>query len=470
MERIQSHDVQGLIRSGYPELPHARYYLVALPDDAQRARDWLADLLGEGIQAANEQPKTQAVNVAFTHAGLGALGLDRGARDTFPPEFQEGAAAARRCAELGDAGSSRTQCWSWGRPEQPLHAVLLLYAADAAALEALATGHENGARRHAARLTRLDTLPLLPGSIRQGLREHFGFSDGLSQPAVEGWDHGGSASNVVRAGEFVLGYENEYCRKPDSPQLSFTSTVLRGKDFGRNGSFLVLRQLEQDVAGFWRFALGAAQGNPERALHFAARLVGRWPDGAPLATHPGPDDPGPLARGTTRNFSYWRDGDGLRCPLGAHVRRANPRDRLAELMGASTSRAIVNHHRLLRRGRPYGPRLAGSGTARELLAYCATGRVPTTHERRGLHFLCVNASLTRQFEFVQRNWLNGPDFVPGEQDPLLGDRVQCPAVFTLPDRPFRRQVRGLGRFVHVRGSGYFFLPSLRALRFLVSPA
>jgi Dyp-type peroxidase family len=214
-------------------------------------------------------------------------------------------------------------------------------------------------------------------------------------------------------------------------------------NLGRNGSYLVLRQLAQDVDGFRRFIDQAGQADPDAGARLAAKMVGRWPDGTPLTRspeHPADDN----------DFGY-ADGDaaGLGCPLGAHIRRANPRDALDPEAGPEQSVRSVNRHRLLRRGRAYGD--------------------PSGPGERGIHFMCLNANIARQFEFVQHTWLNNPKFAGlyDDTDPLVvthqGDTGRT---FTVQGRPLRQRVTGLPAFVTVRGGAYFFLPGIRALRFL----
>jgi Dyp-type peroxidase family len=216
-------------------------------------------------------------------------------------------------------------------------------------------------------------------------------------------------------------------------------------DFGRNGSYLVFRQLEQDVEGFWQFVDAAtrrADGSPDSGggAALAAKMVGRWPSGAPLVKAPDHDAP---ALAEDNDFAYRDDPRGLACPIGAHVRRANPRDSLGPEPAASLDAS--DRHRLLRRARSYGP---AGGT--------------------GLYFICLAGDLARQFEFVQHTWLNSATFngLYADADPLTGSRHPAGATFTIPARPVRRRYRGLPQFVRTRGGAYFFLPGVSAVRYL----
>ncbi|HET7543072.1 MAG TPA: Dyp-type peroxidase, partial [Polyangiaceae bacterium] len=278
--------------------------------------------------------------------------------------------------------------------------------------------------------------------------------------------HGGS---IVKAGEFILGHKNEYGQLPFVPNVAPALDVAGDladcepdrtrKALGRNGSFLVVRELDQRVHGFWNYMRQAAERlNPgstaaDGAVRLATKCVGRWPSGAPLVKAPDADD---RRLAQDDDFGYfWRDRDGQRCPIGAHIRRANPRDSLEP--DPIHSKQAVDRHRILRRGRSYGP------------AIDAPWRVASDDGvQRGLFFVCLNANIRRQFEFVQQTWLNNPKFggLYQERDPLIGEADGDTSEFTIPGRPVRQRLEGLPRFVDVRGGEYFFLPSIRALRFL----
>ncbi|MGH2950211.1 MAG: Dyp-type peroxidase [Solirubrobacteraceae bacterium] len=388
--------VQGLVVRGYGRLPAARYLLGEI-EDVAATREWLARL---PVATGGPHAGDSAVNVAFTAPGLRRLAGD--VAEEFSREFVEGMTTEHRRRLLRDDPAD----WRWGN--EPVDVLLLAYGADEEALAAHGLGP-------GVRLVReLDTIPLEP-------HEHFGFRDGISQPRLA--ELGGApARDGVAAGEFVLGHRNEYGRLTPHPPL------------GRDGSYLVLRQLEQDVDGFWEWCRAAAPDAPER---LAEKLVGRRRDGTPLV--PAAD---------LNDFAYFHaDPHGLHCPIGAHVRRANPRDTLDPEPGTERSVAVNRRHRLLRRGRQYG----------------------TAPGERGLHFICLVANISRQFEFVQHSWLNDPQFngLYDHPDPLLGPGG---GTFAIQAEPVRERYTGLPRFVTVRGGAYFFLPGVRALRSLAAPA
>jgi Dyp-type peroxidase family len=201
-------------------------------------------------------------------------------------------------------------------------------------------------------------------------------------------------------------------------------------------------------------------------VRLASKMVGRWPSGAPLALSPERDDP---AMGDRDDFGYRReDSEGMRCPIGAHIRRSNPRDGVD--VAASKAIKIANRHRILRRGRTYGAALAPSLEPLDLL------RAAPDHVERGLYFICVNADISRQFEFVQSSWINSPKFngLFDERDPIAGNHHALPAnpgntgIFSVPGDGLRQRCVGIPQFVTTRGGAYFFLPGLRALRYLTS--
>jgi Dyp-type peroxidase family len=178
--------------------------------------------------------------------------------------------------------------------------------------------------------------------------------------------------------------------------------------------------------------------------------MGRWRSGAPLVQAP-EQDREDLKRYNA--FSYHdTDPHGFACPVGSHVRRANPRDSL-DPKHPRTALRSTNRHRILRRGRPYGPPFFAA-------------RPDGEEAERGLLFLALNSDIERQFEFVQQQWINNPNFggLQGEGDPLLSPSE----VFTEPQDPVRRRITGLKRFITVKGGAYFFLPGLRALKYFAS--
>jgi Dyp-type peroxidase family len=456
-------DVQGLFARGYGDLKAAAFLLLAI-DDAAAARRWLGEVAGS-VTRADARPGDRALNLAFTSSGLERLGLPPAALAMFSNEFVTGMTTPHRMRILGDVDENAPTHWEWGGPDVPrIDAALLLYARDDAGLETL-----EAEQTRALELGGVSVVRRLGTADLDGV-EPFGFKDGISQPFVEGLSKTGPPETTVRTGEFLLGYANEYGRYTDRPLLDPSddpgNTLPRDADgsgradLGRNGSYLVFRQLRQDVAGFWRFVDAATRrsdgtSDPAGRVRLAAKMVGRWPGGAPLTLSPDADDP---ALADANDFAYHEhDLRGTRCPDGSHIRRTNPRDSLDPRPGSDRSWEVNRRHRILRRGREYGPQLpieqalAGDDAA-----------------DRGLHFICLNANIARQFEFINHTWMNNPKFdrLYDDADPIVAPSVPHGGTFTMPTEGVRERVTNIPRFVSVKGGAYFFLPGLGALRYL----
>lgn len=537
---IEGEEVQSIVFNGFAKLPHADYLLFALPDDKERAATWLRTLIGyrvghtakgwfklvanlldpSGFLSAKNRvafgendPVAGAAAIAFTARGLRRmLGDYHLALVDLPGPFAMG--MEERAARLGDIGKEAPDNWRWtdgGDSERTVDVLIAIYSPDALA-------HERALERHRG-LARLFGLREVDAQAADQLdpdgfpRDHFGFRDGIVQPVIAGAikaDRERNPLDVVATGEMIYGYRNAQGFFPPAitvpsehdlhdllPDLARAAeryprfgkrrsrrpdTELR--DFGRNGSFMAVRVLEQHPERFANACKEAAQsvtrdyrhiggaiGVPIDDRWIAAKMVGRWQSGATLIGNP--RDPGAritaiAPRKSTRHSSpdlnpppenydleaadyvldFGRDDPrGLQCPLGAHVRRANPRDSL--LPGDPQEIGIVNRHRLMRRGRNYR----------------------RDNEEKGLFFVAICEDLERQFEFVQRSWLQAGGFheLNDERDPLVG---HCPAgtgTFSIPTHAGTVSVRGLSAFTTLRAGGYFFLPSRSALRYLANP-
>ena len=420
---LDLHDIQGGVLRGYG-FPSASYALVR-----DVSHDWLRRLAGEVTTAVpwrGGKPPA-AVNVALTAPGLEALGVDQGG---FAPEFRAGMAS--RARRLGDTGPNEPGSWEEGlRGTGEGHVLVWVHGASDAEVDArldpLLAGTEV--------VFRQDTAVLPSG------REHFGFSDGFAQPSVagsgqenrpgEGVPRRFGRWRLLRPGELVLGYEDEDGLLPPAPPAPLH----------RNGTYMVLRKLYQDVAA-WRAWLRAAPGDAD---WLAAKVVGRWTDGTPLSLVPGPQQTRSITGLHEINaFGHDDDRDGARCPVGAHIRRSNPR------AGMAGGAARTRRHRIVRRGMPYGPPLEGD---------------EDDGADRGLLFGCFNASIARQFEVVQGWCVDGNVFALGPDDrDFLTGAGDGTAGYTIPGAPPRR-LPGPGRpLVRVRGGEYLFLPSVSGLK------
>ena len=439
-------DMQALTLFGLGRLSYSRHLLCELAD-ARRAHRWLRRVVSTVTSAGPAQADV-ATQVAFTADGLRLLGLTPTELGRFARSFTEGMCTPHRSRILGDIDASDPEQWVWGGPNRPVHALVAVFAGSPAALalhasEVIADLHASGAV----------VVRDVPTSVPDDRREHFGFVDGVSQPVLQGAPPNKRVADerwsLIEPGEFILGLTDAAGHLPPSPLLDPSADprlILRTSsgepqlpDFGALGGYLVVRELRQDVDAFRRVEASLGKAVTEK-------MVGRTHDGAALAD---------LAAEGGNAFGYADlDPDGERCPFGAHVRRANPRDGrrglLPELTLASTRR-----HRLLRRGRRFGPPFDEQPDA-----------------DRGLLFACLNADIERQFEFVQHHWLNSPLFAAaGEVDPLVGAASdESTRRFTMPADPVRVRASGLEAFVTTRGGAYFFLPSIPALRYLVDRA
>ena len=471
-ELLETRDIQGIVVRGYGELKEAKFLLLEVVD-AEQARRYLSELCTRVDLASNATPD-QALQVAFTAAGLAALGVPRSAWLTFSREFLEGMDDEVRAESLGDRGLNDPKTWAWGRSSN-VHVLLMLYAKKHALKHLLAV---EVPRIKGLRIVREQDTTTLPDN-----KEHFGWRDGLSMPVIdavpkdrkrkkqqEWW------TDPIRPGEFVLGYRNEYdcltesptADPADDPGNHLPAAAGGRKDLGRNGTYLVYREMTQDVLGFWRY-LAEHSHEPghdrtHRAIALGAKMVGRWPDGTPLMSSPDGPRPG---HETDNEFTYVADRAGLSCPIGAHIRRANPRDVLGSDRPPDDSTIMVRKHQMIRRGRPFGAPVSASLHPHAILA-----AQPDT-ERRGLHFICLVGHISRQFEFVQRAWIHSANFggLFKDGDPISAARRPSGDPnpndeFTCPAAPVRRKYKQMPQFTQVVGGAYFFLPGIAALKFI----
>lgn len=469
-------DIQGLVVRGYGPLPAAAFLLLSIRNRS-KARRCLRELTSE-VTFADTRPTDHATNLALSHHGLVRLGVHESILAGFSNEFRSGMTTPHKRRILGDEGEHAPEHWQWGGPgSPPVDVLVLCYSASESALAEQVSRLVSDLPDHGLELVhRLATVTL------PEFREHFGFRDSIGQPYIAEFDRQArSRGNAVPLGEFLLGYPNGYglltprpLLEPGQDHQDILPTDPEGsgaKDLGFNGTYLVFRQLAQDVPGFWRTQrqLAASPGSLIRdPVHLAAKMVGRWPSGVPLVLTPDGDQTGVT---DLDDFRYHAtDADGTRCPLGAHIRRSHPRDSLEPEPGSDKSIAFSNRHRLLRRGRAYGTPFVPGLTPEEMLARLDE---PDEAGDRGLHFICLNANIGRQFEFVQHTWSDNPNFngLREETDPIIGHRTmfgQPQASFRVQHEPLRCKYHPLPEFVRTRGGGYFFLPGRRALRFLFS--
>lgn len=503
-------EVPTLVLGGLRRLRFGKCLILKLSSDTAANKEWLRQIESH-IGYGDTLLARSVTVVGFAVAGLRKLGLNDDQIVTFPISFQQGSAVPWRARAMGDVGANAPENWQWGASADRVDAVMLIYAADEALLGSLMAQRSAEFAKAGAEVTY--QIEFEPVPEKGHVVEPFGFTDGVSDPIIRGighWTAEQHSIHLVEAGEFVLGYPDNSGFMPASPFVAasddpdnilpavapdpareplatppqrpdFTLPQPTGRhDLGFNGTFLVVRQLEQDVNGFKAFLDQAANqiaGDPRLPVNIskapnrwhtpvhdwiAAKMVGRWYDGASLVRYPHhPPSVSGKPFSPDNDFLFGEeDPTGLRCPLGAHMRRANPRDNLIPNLPKTQSSilnllhatlasqlSITNRHRIMRVGRPYRPQNGLSNP--------------------GLVFMCLNADIERQFEFLQQIWVLNPSMqaLEEETDPLLGHGA-CSGMLTIPTPKGPLRLKGLQDFVTVRGSAYFFLPGQRALQFL----
>ena len=435
---LESEDIQHIVLTRTPALT-GRYEFLSFRNPAG-GRGWLSAILETvqsvaEVQASVENDK-RWVTVAFTWNGLRALGVDKASLATFPEEFKQGMVS--RAEMLGDTGENHPGNWLGGLARTDLHAIAILFARNAAERERCRIEHDK-LLAPCQGVEVLSTLDLQATPPFDYAHDHFGYRDRLSQPVIEGTGEEPTPGSgaPLKPGEFILGYPDESGPPANLPQPEILS---------RNGSYMAYRRLQEHVGAFRDFLRQHGQTSEEQEL-VAAKLMGRWRSGAPLVLAPEKDDPH-LGADMQRNndFNYKQDDPhGYAVPLGAHIRRMNPRDTAANM----------NRRRMIRRGATYGPHLPEDK--------------PDDGVERGIAAFVICASLIRQFEFAQNVWINDKNFheLGNERDPIIGNQDGT-LEFKIPKRPIRKKITGLPAFTTVKGGAYFFLPGLNALRYLAS--
>ena len=432
---LELDDIQSGVLRPRPT-PYVATYVLFRIDERAAGRELMRRLSGVVSSAARSESSDRdtSVSVALSFQGLKALGVPQASLNSFAPQFQEGMAA--RAEKLGDTGESSPENWEKPLGSPDVHVVVTAVSKETEHLESAM----ERARKAYRDLPGITAIWRQDCHVRPGEREAFGFRDGIGHPAVEGSGIPSSNPNErpLKAGEFVLGYPDEMGETPAIPQPEV---------LGRNGSYVVFRKLHQRVAAFRRY-LKENSTSPEAEELLAAKMMGRWRSGAPLALCPMHDNSNLGADPTRNNDFLFKQDDpiGYKTPAGSHIRRMNPRD--ADIAG------VARIHRMIRRGTSYGPELPD-------------GVLEDDGVDRGLMFAFVGAHLGRQFEFVQSEWMNDSAFFGGasSKDPVSGASDGA-GTFDVPRRPLRLRLQGLPRFVVTRGGEYCFLPGLRALRWL----
>ena len=430
---LEFDDIQHILLTRAPALT-GRYEFLSFRN-AAGGRAWLSAILEKVHsakamrEAVNEDKRW--VSVAFTWNGLRALGVDETSLATFPEEFRQGMVA--RAEILGDTDANRPENWVDNTASPNLHAIVILFARDPAERGRCQSEHKKllAECEGVEALSCLDLEAVPPFGYPH---DHFGYRDRLSEPAI-----GGSGEEPRPFGQLDAA-------PLDSDEEEIIPPLPQPEILSRNGSYMAYRRMQEHVGAFRDFLRQHGE-TPEEQELVAAKLMGRWRSGAPLVLAPHKDDPelgADVQR--TNNFNYKEmDPHGYAVPLGAHIRRMNPRDTAANM----------NRRRMIRRGAPYGPHLP-EGASED-------------GKERGIAAFVICASLIRQFEFAQNVWINDKNFheLGNERDPIIGNQDGT-LEFKIPKRPIRKKITGLPAFTTVRGGAYFFLPGLKGLRYLAS--
>lgn len=512
-DNLERDEIQTLLFKGLGSHNQSACLLLRLPNTPSKAKDWLSkncNHIGFGQQATN----SRVDQIAFSATGLQRLDLDSETLAQFSYPFLQGMSHEDRSRVLADTGEDKPSLWNWGsklgKIDTSVDCAYLIYLPcdknDIAATKAKLSQHcetftqnlideggsiiqcviTNHMQDRKAKRDKDGSCPLGNPDLP---REPFGFVDGISQPIIKGLKRGDPSTqdtiHHVSAGEFILGYPDNRGTQTLIPTLNAaldpdkilpdyridpndTGSVLSKikkpqtrKAFARNGSYLVIRQLNQDVEGFEDFLENAAiehkdhLGLPNGYSHaqikeyLAAKMVGRWKDGTSLIKFP--HEPGTgwdgqkRAQAPDNNFLLGKeDPTGHLCPYGSHIRRSNPRDSFVPHDKEQLD--IVNRHRILRRGRFYTD--------------------PET-QKKGLLFLCFNADIERQFEFIQQTWCQARKFMglDNEVDAIIGRGRKMGRV-TIPTERGPLFLTGIPDMVTVVGGEYFFTPSRSALEYL----
>ncbi|MGF7041582.1 Dyp-type peroxidase [Mucilaginibacter lappiensis] len=449
MAQLTFSDIQGFVLSSYAKnMPCANYVLLKITD-VKTCRNWLATIIPQ-VTTGVDRKDDYCLNIAFTATAFQKFGFTADELITFSVPFQEGMSTLTRQQILGDDGDSAPARWFWGNEENPVDVLLLLFAKDEDQLDEQLAIIKTGIEQPSG----VQLIKSLSAGRQPDTKEHFGFLDGVGQPVIEGTDQKARQlrrtghATELKAGEFVLGYENEMQKIDPLPAIK------RMPEFGKNGTYLVFRQIEQHVHSLWNYLKETTtdangQSNPKDEEKLAAKMIGRWKSGAPITDHPDAD-PNPSGVNEDNNFNFAAsDKSGFGCPVGSHIRRTNPRDSLFD--DPAVSLLTVKRHRIIRRGRSYGDRTQD--------VYKNDGK------ERGLHFICINSNIERQFEFIQQTWVNNLNFatLDHETDPLIGHRSEA-NLFSIQGCPARTRIHNLPDFVTTKGGAYFFMPGMEALK------
>ncbi|KAL2049284.1 hypothetical protein ABVK25_010462 [Lepraria finkii] len=406
--------------------------------------------------------KISGVNISFSTKGLKKMGITDEIGDT---AFDTGMLAGAK--DLGDIGTSPPNGPfdpDWIPAFKQDIDGLILITGDSYATVAEKLAEIEKILLVQARNPIIHEVIRLVGDVRSGKvkgHEHFGFQDGISNPAVADVDaNPNPGQQVIPQGIILLG------RPGDAPTLGTPPVPVTRPPWALDGSFLSFRYLFQLVPEFNTFL----KNNPipitgltreQGSELLGARLVGRWKSGAPVDLAPLHDDPA-LGQDPLRNnnFHYTFPDDQqtqTRCPFAAHLRKTNPRGDLDQF-GPNA----LPPHRIIRSGIAFGPEVSAVEAASE-----------KTHLPRGLLFIAYQSNIEKGFQFIQQSWSNTIKFPPNKPanqipgfDPIIG-QTNDGGVRTLSGTNPNNQTANLNllkQWVVPKGGEYFFSPSIPALK------
>jgi deferrochelatase/peroxidase EfeB len=473
-------DIQGFILRGY-RMPMVRHFLltVGAPAKAREllgrlvsgdesdapqittAEDWHVALSpgpGDRLADVPRHKPDYCLNLGITWPGLVALEIkDRVPTLSFKSFNAFIAGAAERASLVGDTGASAPQNWIGGFGKGSDHVLVTLHATSSEAMTTYsdrlsALFAEGDAFREIWRTDGMAWLEMVDGKAAPCAKVPFGYTDGISMTTIRGGperytpDH----QQPCEPWLFVMQDEAENYFVPKPPEL------------GLNGSFAVFKMIETDVVGFENFL----QSNKDKIDPelLAAKICGRWRNGTPLALSPETDSPqGGIPPERLNEYEYVNsdgsgDPRGLRCPVGAHMRRVNPRGQ--PVTGQGEPGGSNNTHRLIRRGLPYGPTYDPAQ--------------PYDGIKRGLLGYFINSSIENQYEFVLGHWVNDSEFAgavrlnPKSKDPMIGTQDPTESIFVIPQTNGSPPIKitGFSGFTTTKAAAYCFLPSITAIKFI----
>jgi len=473
-------DIQGFIVRGY-RMPMVRHFLLTIGDPAAArkllgrlasgdesdtpqittAEDWHVGFEPGPFDNQAEAPRYKpdyCLNVGITWPGMLALEIrDKVDELSFASFGSFIAGAAGQAQFVGDTGPSAPENWIGGFGTGSDHVLLTLHAINPEAMTTYsdrlsALFAEGGAFREICRVDGNAWLEMVDGNPVPSAKVPFGYTDGISMTTIRGGPERYPADHQEPCEPwlFVLLDEAESYLVPEPHEL------------GLNGSFAVFKMIKTDVVGFENFL----QSNKDKIDPelLAAKICGRWRNGVPLALSPDTDSPpGGIPPDQLNNYEYVNadgsgDPEGLRFPVGAHMRRINPRGQ--PVIGQGNPGGSNNNHRLIRRGLPYGPNY--------------DPKQPYDGIERGLMGYFISSDIEDQYEFVLKEWVNGAAFAgqvrldPKSKDPMIGTQDPAESIFVIPQAngapPIK--VTGFSSFVTTKAAAYCFLPSITAIKFI----